>query len=266
MKILSWNVLYIIHEINYAKDSYVLDKYDGNEEQRMKDIVHFIKEYINNNCGYGKDKLIICLQEVPCDVYNILQCLLDNDWYVIGRPHQRIPKINKTRNKEMKSPYKGKGEYLVTIVSKEIDVRDIRYVSFIEENRIVSGKGSLFITIESRKGSLVTIANCHLSYMINDRVKSLIEIGENIKTEKYIVIGDMNCTHLELKDNIKGIFDCGHIHIMDKYTMKRCKKEKKPGYKTIDHVISNNIIVNSKNVFETYDISDHNPIEIEFNI
>lgn len=246
MKILSWNVLHIIHEINYAYDtSPVLEKYSGNEQIRLNAIANFISTLLSEDT-------IICLQEVPGD---LLESIDFKNHTLYKHMHSRIPEI---KNSEyLKTLYSNPNEYIVTIVPNVFSVTNINVIEFDEpsENVNKSGKACLFLTLKD-----LTIGNCHLPFGSSRRKKALTKLTEFINTKfidkTYILIGDMNMKAQTLQKWLSNLECDAKVIEMPSATRKTSK---------IDHgIVSRGISVLETHVYDNHNMSDHSCISITF--
>jgi hypothetical protein len=79
--VISWNVLHMIHEINYASDMssmisrYAINKSWSNERLRLNDIIQTLSELLIKHVAI---ECFICLQEVPADLLPMLREMLDS--------------------------------------------------------------------------------------------------------------------------------------------------------------------------------------------
>jgi hypothetical protein len=248
IRVISWNVLHIVHEINYAFDnSIVLQKYPL-EKDRLNKIFIKINSLLDDNS-------IICLQECPYNLLNLLNLLVSNNKHNIEyHKYRRMPFIKDNKP----SPYIDCSEYLVTIYPKEYSI--IKKMSFDIENQ---SKGALILTFNNN----LTIANVHVpiiasAYSPNNYRKTLFKtLLENIKDLNYIIIGDFNTKNYQLK---RDMFFEKNIVIpeIDGYTRKAMKNNKLEHTK-LDHIILHNIQYDCTFVdSEDDDLSDHKYIGI----
>ena len=234
-RIISFNVLHIIHEINYnIKDSFVLNEYNNKEIDRLNDIIKLLKTYMD-------EKTVIALQEVPCDLCKLLKNQ-EADYIVIEYKLPRIPKckINKT-------PYIDQGENIVTIIPKRLYKEDNVIIVQSED----PGKAAMIV-----KCNDFSIVNLHSPFKDTIRQKFLKDIFEIIYNKNYIITGDFNVEEEELKRCIdKSVL----IHI-DGYTRRGLESSK------IDHFITNIKDLNTTTfVIYTGNLSDHNLIGLNIN-
>ncbi|AYV82593.1 MAG: endonuclease/exonuclease/phosphatase family protein [Hyperionvirus sp.] len=192
----SWNVLHIIHELNYAADhSLVLEKYNDKENERLDDII----TYITARVKLASD--ILCFQEVPGDLYDRLESKFPN-YTILGYRYERQPKLRKVAT----NPYKNTDEYLVILIANDI-------VKFVTETKIVQfddkGKAAQLIKFSSKdsNGFDLCVVNVHLN-IGKAASKSLRQVFEKLaeqKWERYFLIGDLNMSYTQLKKELDQI-------------------------------------------------------------
>lgn len=249
IKIISWNVLHIIHEFNYCSDSsLVLNKYNqtkqsSNENNRLKDIVVLIHKILDNNT-------IVCLQEVPGDLLDILLNKLTGHTIYFNQ-YERQPKL---KNDKIMNPYKNSYEYLVTIVPSKMITPNATQTT-IEFKKI--GKGALITKLDD-----LYIINSHFPPSSSQNLRS--ELFENINefikvnsAKKYIFIGDFNSGYLALKNDL----NCAKF--ID-FKIPHIKSDTRKGLRNglitmskLDHIIVSNVNVCKTWATETDDLSDH---------
>lgn len=247
LRIISWNVLHIVHELNYVDNSPVIQKYPI-EKNRIELIYKKIMLMIDGST-------IISLQEVPFD---LLQLLLNNknNYNIEFHKYRRLPSI---KNPDIVNPYIDSSEHLVTIYP--IKLFPIIKSSFDLDNQ---SKGALIIKFNNG----ITVVNVHVPiiqqniYIPDDSRKTLFKtIINTVKDDNYIIIGDFNSKNYQLKKDMyfnKNII----IPKIDGNTRK-CIKNNKIVYTKLDHIILNNIdyiITFIDN--EEDDLSDHKYIGI----
>jgi endonuclease/exonuclease/phosphatase family metal-dependent hydrolase len=241
LTVVSWNVLHIIHELNYAfGNSLVLDKYPI-ESTRITAIFNHIVKKLDKNT-------IICLQEVPGDLYDYLLKL--KSYKVLGLQYTRKPVL---KNVKIENPYTNSDEYLVTIIHEDY-TKDSNEI-FIEDN---FGKGALITNIND-----LYIINAHLPMKSRDDL--LIRIKDFIKTiNKYIFIGDFNNNQIELRKELdKNNYGIFKMPIFNGDTRKGKHQNGKIVYSKLDHVVhSDNMRICKTQINDNGDISDHYMISI----
>ncbi|CAF3505137.1 unnamed protein product [Rotaria sp. Silwood1] len=121
--VISWNVLHMIHEINYVYDSSpVINRYSinndfSNEKIRLNDITKTLSELL---IKHSTMECFICLQEVPGDLLPMLHEMFDShaNSILACKPvmhiqtYSRKPRI---RVRQGSSVYNDSNESLVTI-------------------------------------------------------------------------------------------------------------------------------------------------------
>ena len=250
----SWNVLHMIHEINNVFDnSLVMEEYKittdtKNETNRLLDIYKFVVDKLDGNN-------IICLQEVPGDLYNLLNTKL-SDHHVINYKYPRFPKIKKPN---IIDPYKINFEYLVTIIPKKICSKLIGscVVQFDD-----LGKAALITNIND-----LIIINTHMPFG-TPRTKALSNISQYLseaKYDSYIIVGDTNMTKEEFVDELKNTSLCGYLVGFNGDTYK-IKTESGILTKQIDHMLISNNIKTTNPIVEKTLMSDHNMISVDIHI
>lgn len=247
MNIYSWNVLHIIHEINYANNSPILYQYPD-ESKRIYDIYTYLHDIIASNAD---NLYAICLQEVPGD----LLILLHQKYRVFYYRYERVPTL---KNEAIYNPYMDGYEYLVTITNVHIWTYNI--IQFHNP-----GKAALIITFNLDNGKLMHIANIHLPY--DDNTFFIKENKENnalkqiknyfdIYDYNYILAGDMNTDESHMTNNLNRCnFSNFYLPHLNDTTYKNIT-----GNKKIDHfIVSNAIYSLQTNVFDN-NLSDHKMI------
>lgn len=293
MKIISWNVLHIIHELNHVfNDSPVLDKYLRNEVKRLTDIFNAIKALMNENS-------VICLQEVPGDLLTLLKQLPNTT--VFEYKYSRVPTIKYSRApirilKELEPIYDDPAEYLVTLVHQKHSATALQTIQFDDP-----GKACQVTQI----GDTI-VMNAHIPFGAQKRGKALSQIFQTVHNDfvrhtsvpfdaqkykeqcararaeqvlqNFVLVGDTNMRPDELRSELGslilisivdyGFWDCiSDIDVvveMDKETRKGRNKGTEY-YSKIDHgVVSPNIKVSNKFVAENLDMSDHSIIQFDY--
>jgi hypothetical protein len=261
VNIVSWNVLHIIHELNYAFDtSPVLEKYDicktvENESNRIKDIFKAITDKLVNT------GTILCLQEVPGDLLDLLLSDFGPKYHTVNSyKYSREPQIKG----KMKCPYLNKSEYLVTLMHNDINaqITDCKVVNFDDP-----GKAAIAIHFKD-----LCVINTHMSFGEKIRTKALTQIYNYLVEKKcgqnYVLIGDMNMRSNELEQELHDIttklkdisFD---LSIINGDTRKFRRAHNGPIlYNKIDLIAtSKNIKLTNCAVTTNDDLSDHFMIE-----
>ncbi len=226
MKLFSWNILHIMHEINYVgPESLVITTYP-NEQDRFIAIVKLILDEYNNH-----EQIVINLQEVSGDYLNKFKELFGKN--VFYHTYDRIPTF---KNAFQPKVYDDSSESLVTIV-RGLNVVDTNVINFEK------GKSALVLNFDND----TTVYNVHMPFKWANSVK--------IETDKYVyVTGDFNCDDSEVlsqyptcyvfKNDFKTFITRRNgVTITEKY----------------DHILSNKNVSNNVHVTKT-DLSDHFPV------
>ena len=268
----SWNILHIVHELNYCLDSSpVLDEfkivtYDtSGEQKRILDIYNTISKKLSKETCF-------CLQEVPGDLFDMLTKL--EDYTVYGYKYSREPFI---RNTKIKNPYKNTHEYLVTIVHNDIAklIPGTRTIQFSDP-----GKAAFIVNINldgnvqslghqdvaTNKHNGVDIINMHAPSGNSNVIKALTKIGNYIKSTetRFIIVGDMNCRIDDFKKSLEIAKFSNYLIPEIIGNTRKSKKEGRIYYNKIDHVVtSDKIIVNETSVIDIDNLSDHYIIGVD---
>lgn len=244
-KLRSWNVLHIIHELNYSYDcSFVLEKWINKEVDRLNALAKIIVKYASDT------KAVVCLQECPGDLLNII-CQMNTfgDFSVHSYKYGRDPKL---KNHLATNPYNECTEYLVTLVGKHHLVNSTNIVQFEDP-----GKASLIVNIEV-SGKPVSISNIHCPFGISRNV-AFQQLLTELNDKEYIIIGDMNSEQWEI-DKIfdKKLYTFSGITKPTRIakTIRKTRKGDEIVIKetTIDHMIG----TNSTNFTQTFVESNNN--------
>ena len=121
--VISWNVLHMVHEINYVYDmSPVITQYKikeewSNEKFRLNDIVKTLSQLL---IKHSTIECFICLQEVPGDLLPLLREMIDSHVgsalasqpLIHTHTYPRIPRVRKIQGASL---YTDSNESLVTI-------------------------------------------------------------------------------------------------------------------------------------------------------
>jgi endonuclease/exonuclease/phosphatase family metal-dependent hydrolase len=257
----SWNVLHLVHEINHAfGNSPVLTKYGiltlnqhdivQKEQRRLRDIADVIKSELNKNC-------MICLQEVPGDLLDMLYKEIQQ-YNILYKKHAREPKLKIKLDGEQ-TIYKNQAEFLVTIFSKSIMLKDYQIVQFDDP-----GKASLFIGIKN-----LYIINCHIPFG-NSRKKALNQIfhlikliNEREKTKiNFIIVGDTNMVPSEFRNETKMYSTVVYESHQD--TRKGLNRNNVLISNKLDYFIAPiNIAIKDVFAHKNNDISDHSMVQCQ---
>ena len=245
----SWNVLHIIHELNYCFDnSLILDKYQivqdpSNEQKRLKEIMNMINTFMKN------DNTFILLQEVPYDLFQLIEKQAnqkESKFGVYAYFYTRIP-INRSK---LADSYQNTSECLVTIYPRNLG-------DFSEESVIFDASKACQIISNNR----FCVINVHLPFGKNraQALKIIFQsIDEKYQKQQIIMGGDMNMTYQELKQEINktdlSIVKTNH------YTRKWIENNK-IRTQTIDFFMTTDQVkvISRKSLIDN-DLSDHYPI------
>ena len=207
--VISWNVLHMVHEINYVYDmSPVINRYAikekwSNEKLRLNDMVRTISDLL---VQHSMAECFICLQEVPGDLLPLLNQMFDSH---VGstlatkplmhvQTYTRIPHI---KGWQGGSVYADSNESLVTI---HYDPRLVSNNNVTESNREKcqpsgdrllwtpcpsdNGKGALAVTTASG----LTVVNIHVPYDKQAAMSLLNNIAWPENDSAFVFVGDMN--------------------------------------------------------------------------
>lgn len=193
--VISWNVLHMIHEINYVYDmSPVIERYSiktnaSNEQRRLTDIVKTISELL---VRYSTMECFICLQEVPGDLIPMLHQMLDSHVgsKFVSKPslhmktYSRQPRVDRPGINRV---YTDSNESLVTIHHNPYSNSNndrIHWTPCPDDN----GKGALSITTSSN----ITVVNIHVPFknpVAMGLLNNIVWPGNN---HRFVMVGDMN--------------------------------------------------------------------------
>ena len=271
--VISWNVLHMIHEINYVSDlSPVIERYSikedySNEKRRLNDMLQTISDLLSK---YSTMECFVCLQEVPNDLLPMLNQMFDG--HVGSKPvlhiqtYSRQPRINGSQRYIL---YADPRESLVTIhynpQSNSIQDR-VHWTPCPSDH----GKGALSITTDSN----ITVVNVHVPF--NDTAISLLsDIQWPNNDSKFVMVGDMNRYSERLMEMINNITrnkpSLSELFPIPtnkptrvSYNQNRIRQKKWIDY----HVVSASLkdSANSPAIVhdEIGDVSDHYPIILTF--
>jgi hypothetical protein len=175
MKILSWNILFLEHELKYNPKSQILNKYgfDILDINRSRDIVELILSFFRQDSN-----TIFCLQECSLKIMTELYKFLHNDKFFF---------YIRYRN-----------QYLITITPKN--------QNFIKENHNFNPKISYgYLSIYNDN---IKIINCHLrpAFAVKnlDVFKPILSMVRNKNT---IIVGDYNEQRNNLVNRFSHMFE-----------------------------------------------------------
>lgn len=231
MKLVSWNILHIMHEMNYVgNESLVITAYPNENERKAKILEYIQSEYDNHNA------VIINLQEVPGDYLDaLLQKYGESVYYYT---YDRIPSFKKP---DLKKVYDNPTESLVSIV-KNMKVVSSRFELYD------TGKAGLILNLENN----VMIYNVHMPFQWKNTVQ--LPNGKNI-----YITGDFNCNEHEA---VKMFPDCVSFKNSEETFITR--RNATITTNKYDHILCN-FISPSENVLvvDKINLSDHYPVSSE---
>ena len=251
-KLYSWNVLHIVHELNYAFDcSFVLDLWLNNENERLNQLAKIIVK----RASY--ENAVVCLQECSGELLKMLyEMNTHNDYSIHKYKYGRNPHL---KNYLATNPYPSNNctEYLVTLVGKNISVNNTSVVQFTN-----TGKASLMLNINIGEKH-VLIANIHCPFGSSRNI-AFEQLLEEINMHNFVIIGDLNSEMWELKkifcdDNLYNFSNIKRPTRIAKF-IKKTKKGDEIILResTLDHMIGSKNITFCKIVVEPNNsLSDH---------
>jgi hypothetical protein len=207
--VISWNVLHMVHEINYVYDnSPVINRYSikenwSNEKRRLNDMVKTISDLL---VKHSMMECFICLQEVPGDLLPLINQMLDSHVgsTLVTKPlmyvqtYTRKPHI---RGRQGGSVYTDPNESLVTIhynpytASNNEVTRSNREKCQPTGDRLLwtpcpsdNGKGALAVITASG----LTVVNAHVPYDNQAAMSLLNNIAWPENDSAFVFVGDMN--------------------------------------------------------------------------
>ena len=260
VRVVSWNVLHIVHELNHsAGSSFVLDEYRGNESYRILDIFDKIRDLLGDLRYPGGT--IVLLQEVPGDLRDCLRAMLEEEHFHIAEYcHDRCPELH---DKSGEPPYGNMSEYLMAIVPCNlIDVEVFRTFGI----RYGRGKAGLVVDL-----TWICLVCNHFSRDRDERREGLGKILDYLDEARMIdtalLMGDMNCDKSILIEDMKeaGYSGFKYVNTGAKFTRHFKVEGGNLGGTHLDH-----IVISSELEYENTGIiridpslSDHDIIEIE---
>lgn len=268
--VVSWNVLHMVHEINYCFDaSPVIDQYSirtdwRNEKNRINDMAKIILQFLQTNSNV---ECFICLQEVPGDLVTVLQEILDPTLKSKSSIHVRnYPRIPAVRHRQGPRFYTDIRESLVTIHYNPSGSSDeILWIQCPTD----PGKGAL--TVKTNSG--ITIVNIHVPFDTDAALSLLKNLPWPTDNSPYVLVGDINRDSrqfiklLQKLTEGKPNFDLIRSVPSTKPTRIGYCKDGTLGKSWIDHYLISTSLQSSPVV--VYDqignISDHFPISLSFN-
>ena len=290
--VISWNVLHLIHEINYVYDmSPVIDRYSirqnwSNEQRRLDDMVKILNELL---IKHSTKECFICLQEVPGDLIPLLRAILTSQ---VGSTLSTMPLIHIQtysrkpwiKKRQGNPPYTDVNESLVTIHynpyidSSNTGGRQKNAGTLLSEDRILwtpcpsdNGKGALAVITTSG----LTVVNIHVPSDNKVAMQLLNNIPWPENSNPFVLVGDMNRDSNALMRMINKITvgkpSAGLIFPVptDKPTRVGYWQDGTLHKTWLDHYLITaslrNLIVSPPIVYDHIgDISDHYPVLLEF--
>ena len=283
--VISWNVLHIIHEINYDFDTssvialYGIEEAPSNESIRLKDIVSILQQMITE---HASSECFICLQEVPGDLLPILHTMANclkqafplSKTLIHTHNYQRIPRLRQPRHHL--SIYTNPTEYLVIIHYQPQPAHDHRYsldddqISWIQCPSDL-GKGALIL----KTNNGLSIINIHVPFDHSSARALLANIPFFSDQDSLILVGDMNRQSKNLMAMINSfVLDQSHSEKLIPVTTRQATRVSIRSNGTrnesfIDYfVISTKLSTWNSETIKVFDdignISDHYPILLKF--
>ncbi|UJR08378.1 hypothetical protein I4U23_012649 [Adineta vaga] len=277
--VISWNVLHMIHEINYVYDSspvinrYAIKENWSNEKLRLNDIIKTLNDLLIKYCSM---ECFICLQEVPGDLLPLLNQMLNSHVgsTLSNKPmfhlntYSRIPKVRG----QIKGPlYNDPNESLVTIHYDPTGASSNDQI-YWTPCPADPGKGALTVITSSG----LCVINTHVPFEDQASMSLLQNISWPADNSFFVLVGDMNCKYNVFMKKI-GAFTYGKVSsgLLGSITTNKPTRVglNANGIRTqhwIDHYLVsaslNELAMSPALVHdEIGDISDHFPISLQFN-
>ena len=270
--VISWNVLHIVHELNYVWDnSPVLVRYSiredfSNEKKRLHDIVTTLRQLLST---YSTTECFVCLQEVPGDLIPMLGEMLASLNSSTASIHvQTYPRRPQFRRQKDASIYTDVNESLVTIHLGGRDKAD--QVSWTQCPND-PGKGALTVTTTSG----LKVVNIHLPFDKQAALSLMNAMSWPEANTPFVLVGDMNRSSSSLVKMIQPILK-GRASsspllpiVTDKPSRVGLNQNGSRSTSFIDHYLVSPPLASSINssaiVFDQIgDLSDHYPILFSF--
>ena len=192
--VISWNVLHMIHEINYTYDaSPVVNRYRikenwANEKSRLSDITQVLSNLL---VQYSTTECFICLQEVPGDLLPMLHemiqshvgSVLANKPTVHMRTYSREPRI---RGQQGGVVYGDPSESLVTIHYDPHAVAD----DSVYWTPCPADPGKAALTVKTVSG--LSVVNTHVPFNDAPARALLADIRWPDDHSLFVLVGDIN--------------------------------------------------------------------------
>jgi endonuclease/exonuclease/phosphatase family metal-dependent hydrolase len=286
--VISWNVLHIIHEMNYELNrSPVLSRYSiaektSNETIRLNDIVDTLRQLIDEHATM---ELFVCLQEVPGDLLVMLESLVKSlstgTALVHKSTYTRRPKLREQTNESI---YVDPSESLVMIHYRPTNINGqesedaLTSISLSSTDQVSwipcpddAGKGALAITTADG----LTVVNIHVPFAEQAAMSLLSNISWPTDDKRFVLTGDMNRYPTSLMNMIESIernrdfFSLLRSVSTDKATRVCLTDDGTRRQSSIDYFVASTSLTNSISssvVVRDHigDVSDHYPVTLEF--
>lgn len=279
--VISWNVLHIVHEINYSfHQSPVISLFGieedvSNEQIRLREIAATLEKILTQ---HGNKESFVCLQEVPGDLIPLLYQMIDSLKLKFpgsnGTLHQSIyPRVPKIRNNLADNIYANTTESLVilhfvpngTLVNLQED-----QVSTIP---CPTDNGKAAQVLKTKTGFV--LINIHLPYRSPHAESLLHLIPWSLSQHPFVIVGDMNHS-IESLLKILKTNSRAEAHMKDLVPITTNTRTR-IGYDSYGHMtvlwidfylISKILATKTTGVAQVWEeaenISDHFPIILEF--
>jgi hypothetical protein len=238
VELFSWNLLHIMHEINYVGYSSLVLKAYPDESDRLKRIVEYIKNVYDSN-----ERVVINLQEVPGDYLEELTNLFQDN--ICKYTYPRVPKF-KSDLSNHEPVYKVPTESLVSIY------KGVQLVGF-NATEYESGKAGLSLdcVLSNSQPKNFTVINVHMPW----EWKNNLTFDEK---QVCFILGDCN---KDANGTKKMFLNC-EVLPNDKVTWTSWRNNSvQTGI--LDHVVYQNYNFPESsvlNVHSTVNFSDHFPV------
>lgn len=231
IKVVSWNILHIVHEKNYVGDGSLVISAFQDEKVRVEEIVKYLVSlYLSS------DQVVINLQEVPGDVLDELKKYIFAE-HLTWHTYPRMPKL-KVPNGD---PYTNMSESLVSIVKTHNQVLKTDVIDF------ASGKAALVNSLSNG----LNIYNVHMPF----------EYAQTVTIDNHaIVTGDFNCGIEESKKMFPNFEACpnkSHTFIT--------RRNNVVSTNMYDHILLNFVSEPPELTVVETNLSDHFPVYASVN-
>jgi hypothetical protein len=208
--VISWNVLHMIHEINYSYDmSPVITRYSikekwSNEKLRLNDIVKTLNTLL---IKHSTIECFICLQEVPGDLIPLLRQMLDSHVgsTLATKPLMHIQIYSRKPGVKWQqggSPYTDSNESLVTIHYDPYICSNNKITGLNNAEKCLASQDRVFWTpcpTDNGKGALtlttasgLNVVNVHVPSDYQAAMLLLNNIPWPQNNSGFVFVGDMN--------------------------------------------------------------------------